>query len=91
MNPEHMIKASRVAKLLGLSRGQFSRLWQDPRSGFPRPLKLSRYLIFWNVHDVREWMSAHQWTGPESRAWIRRPWAFRAGVHPVTGMPTGGA
>jgi predicted DNA-binding transcriptional regulator AlpA len=54
---KQLLRANRVAELLGVSRTTVWRLSRNPDAGFPPPIKLSRNVVAYDSEALDRWIS----------------------------------
>lgn len=57
-----LVTGSEIARRLGVSRQRVYQWLDNPRLGFPRPLRLTARIVLWRWADVEAW-----WTRRDAR------------------------
>ncbi|MDD5272597.1 MAG: AlpA family phage regulatory protein [Methylovulum sp.] len=54
------LRVSTLAPRLGMSKSTIWRLSRDPKSDFPKPIKLSEKITVWKADDVLAWLASKE-------------------------------
>ncbi len=60
------VKSEEVMRMLNCSRGALSGL--QKREDFPKPIKITFYVLRWKVEEIQQWAADQKQGGSDARA-----------------------